>query len=166
MMVGRSLISCVCVCVCVCVSNTMLCHACTIMHYAVVIIISHQQKSTTKIKLELYRAYTPRAAASTIFTHILCQVVRMGRKHMVGSIDRRGQQNAVYATLMDLANRFEAQLSQFLTISMDMLYLRVAQMPRSPDPMIFVLTTTDDRRRQTQPIILSLAHVRGVIKAF
>ena len=49
------------------------------------------------------------------------------------------------------------------TISMDMLYLRVAQTPRSPDPAIFVLTTTDDRRRQTQPITLPLAHARGVI---
>ena len=28
---------------------------------------------------------------------------------MVGSIDRRGQQNAVFATLMDLSNRFEGQ---------------------------------------------------------
>ena len=37
----------------------------------------------------------------------------MSRKHMVGSvdiynIDRRGQQNAVFATLMDLTKRFEA----------------------------------------------------------
>ena len=32
----------------------------------------------------------------------------MSRKHMVGSVDRRGQQNAVFATLMDLAKRFEA----------------------------------------------------------
>ena len=38
----------------------------------------------------------------------------MSRKHMVGSVDRRGQQNEVFATLMDLAKRFEAQRSQFL----------------------------------------------------
>ena len=37
----------------------------------------------------------------------------MGRKHMVGSVDRCGQQNGVFATLMDLAKRFEAQRSQF-----------------------------------------------------
>ena len=37
----------------------------------------------------------------------------MSRKHMVGSIDRRGQQNAVFAMLMDLAKRFEPQWSQF-----------------------------------------------------
>ena len=50
----------------------------------------------------------------TTFTYTLCQVVRMSRKHMVGSVDRRGQQNEVFATLMDLAKRFEAQRSQFL----------------------------------------------------
>ena len=37
----------------------------------------------------------------------------MSRKHMVGSVDRRGQQNAVFATFMDLIKRFEAQWSQF-----------------------------------------------------
>ena len=78
----------------------------------------------TRSKLELYRAHTPRAAASIsnslamhatqcrllpTFTYILlCQVVRMSRKHMVGSVNRRGQQNAVFATLVDLAKRFEA----------------------------------------------------------
>ena len=67
---------------------------------------------------------TPRAAASMsnslasymhatcrllpTFTYILCQVVRMSRKYMVGSVYRRGQQNAVFATLIDLAKRFEA----------------------------------------------------------
>ena len=49
--------------------------------------------------------------------------------HMVGSVDKRDQQNAVFATFMDLAKLEEL----FLTISMDMLYLRVAQTPRSPD---------------------------------
>ena len=73
-------------------------------------------------ELELYRAHTPRAAASIsnslamhatqcrllpTFTYRLCQVVRMSRKHMVGSVHRRGQQNAVFATLVDLAKRFE-----------------------------------------------------------
>ena len=38
------------------------------------------------------RAHTPRAAVSTTFTYILCQVVRMSGKHMVGSVHRRDQQ--------------------------------------------------------------------------
>ena len=80
---------------------------------------------------------------------------------MVDGVDRRGQQNAVFATFMDLVKRFEASFS---TISTNMLYLRVAQTPRSPDLAIFVLTTdrqTTDRR-QTKPITLPLAHARGV----
>ena len=57
--------------------------------------------------------------------------------------------------------------ASFSMISMDMLYLQVSQMPRSPDLTIFVLTTTtddDNRRRQTKLITLPLAHVRGVIR--
>ena len=46
-----------------------------------------------------------------------------------------------------------------------MLYLPVAQMPRSPNLVIFVLTTTDGDRRQTKLIILPLAHVRWVIRS-
>ena len=64
---------------------------------------------TLAIKLELCRAHTPRAAVSTTFTYIiLCQVVHMSRKHMVGSVHRRGQQNVVFAMLVDLAKRSEA----------------------------------------------------------
>ena len=59
-------------------------------------------------QLELKRAHTPRAAVSTTFTYILCQVVRISREHMVGSVHRRGQQNAVFATLVGLAKQFEA----------------------------------------------------------
>ena len=44
----------------------------------------------------------------TTFTYILCQVVYMSRQHMMGSVDRRGQQNAVFATLMGIAKQFEA----------------------------------------------------------
>ena len=43
-----------------------------------------------QIKLELYRAHTPRTLLTT-FTYILCQVVRMSREHIVGSVHRRGQ---------------------------------------------------------------------------
>ena len=83
----------------------------------------------TTIILELYRAHTPCAAASmwessssmpcqrmrllTTCTYIMCQVVCMSRKHMVGSVDRHGQQNEVFATLTGLAKWFEAQWSQF-----------------------------------------------------
>ena len=31
------------------------------------------------------------------------------QKHVVGGVDRHGQQNAVFATLMDLVKQFEAQ---------------------------------------------------------
>ena len=50
----------------------------------------------------------------TTFTDILCQVVlvRMSREHIVGSVHRCGQLNAVFATLVGLAKRFEAYLSQ------------------------------------------------------
>ena len=91
--------------------------------------IKCMHKQLFMIKLELYRAHTPRAAVSmwessssmpcqhmrllTTCTYILCQVVRMSRKHMVGSVDRRGQQTEVFVTLMGLAKRFEAQWSQF-----------------------------------------------------
>ena len=95
-------------------------------------------------QLELYRAHTPRAAVSTTFTYILCQVVRMSRKHMVGSVHRRGQQNAkmqYLRCLWTLPNDSKHNEASFSTISTDILYLRVAQMPRSPDSAIFVLTT-------------------------
>jgi hypothetical protein len=62
--------------------------------------------------------------------------------------------NAAFATLLDLAKRFEAYWTSFLTISMDLLYLRIPQRPRCPDLAIFVLT---DRR--TKPLV----HARGVI---
>ena len=67
--------------------------------------------------------------------------MRMSRKHnniMVGGVDRRSQQNVVFATLMDLAKLFEAYKACFST----MLYLRVAHTPRSPDLTTFVRTTT------------------------
>ena len=44
----------------------------------------------------------------TTFTYIWCQVVRMNREHIVGSVYRHGQQNTAFATLVDLAKRFEA----------------------------------------------------------
>ena len=70
----------------------------------------------------------------------------MNRKHKVGSVHRCGQQNEVFAMLMGLAKRFEAHRSQFFNNITDTLYLQVAQMPRSPDLAIFVLTTDNDRQ--------------------
>ena len=60
-----------------------------------------------------------------------------------------------------LANDSKHTEASFSAILTDMLYLRVAQMPRSPDLVIFVLTT--DYRRQTKPITLPLAHACGII---
>ena len=107
-------------------------------------LVTNKQTNKQTDKLELYRAHTPRAAVSTTFTYILCQVVRMSRKHMVGSVHRRGQQNAkmqYLRCLWTLPNDSKHNEASFSTISTDTLYLRVAQMPRSPDPAIFVLTT-------------------------
>ena len=75
---------------------------------------------------------------------------------MVGSVHRRGQQNdkmQYLRCLWTLPNDSKHNEASFSTIPTDILYLRVAQMPRSPDPAIFVLT---------QPITLPLAHARGV----
>ena len=69
--------------------------------------------------------------------------------------------------LWGLPNDLKHTEASFSAIFTDTLHLRVAQMPRSPDLAIFVLTTDDrqttDDRRQTKPITLPLAHARGVI---
>jgi hypothetical protein len=62
-----------------------------------------------------------------------------------GVVDRRAQQNTVFATLVSLTKRFEASLS---TICTDSLCLRIAEVPRCRDLAIFV-RTTDDRRQTT-----------------
>ena len=68
--------------------------------------------------------------------------------HQVGSIHRNGQQNEV--AICDAhgpcqLNDSKHTEASFSTILTDTLYLRVAQMPRSPDLAIFVLTTDNDR---------------------
>ena len=70
----------------------------------------------------------------------------MSREHIVGSVHRRGQQKAAFATLVGLAQRFEATKASFSAILTDTLHLRVAQMPRSPDLAIFVLLDDNDDR--------------------
>ena len=64
--------------------------------------------------------------------------------------------NALFVMLVGRAKGFEAHLSHFFADFDDLLCLRVAQMSRSLDLAIFVVTT-DDR-----PIALPLAHARGV----
>ena len=77
----------------------------------------------------------------------------MGRKHMVGSIDRRGQQNQYLRRSWTFPIDLKGNEASFSTISMDMLYLRVAQTPRSPDPAIFVLRTTEARVRNERNLV-------------
>ena len=68
---------------------------------------------------------------------------------MVGSVHRRGQQNTKMQhlrCLWTLPNDSKHNEASFSTISTDIVYLRVAQMPRSSDPAIFVprfVLTTD-----------------------
>ena len=52
-------------------------------------------------------------------------------------------------TLPNDSKHNEANLSTILT---DMLYLQVAQMPRSPDLAIFLLTTDDRQNRLLYPL--------------
>ena len=46
-------------------------------------------------------------AALSLLPTSTYQVMRMSRKHKVGSVHRRGQQKAVFATIVDLAKGFE-----------------------------------------------------------
>ena len=97
----------------------------------------------------------------TTFTDILCQVVRMSREY-IGVANKTQYLQRSWALPND-SKHAEASFSAIFT---DALHLRVAQMSRSPDLGIFVLTTDDrqtDDRRQTKPITLPLAHARGVI---
>ena len=68
--------------------------------------------------------------------------------------------NALFATLVAVPKDSKLTEATFSPISTDLLCLRVAQMPRSLDLAIFVVTTDD--RRQTKPTALPLAHARGV----
>ena len=60
----------------------------------------------------------------------------MSRKHIVGSVHRHGQKNKVFVTLV--ASNLKNTEANFSTV---LLYLRVTQMPKSPDLAIFMLTT-------------------------
>ena len=50
---------------------------------------------------------SPAVPVDDLYLHIVPGCAHE-RKHMVDSVDRRGQQNALFVTLMDLAKRFEA----------------------------------------------------------
>ena len=97
----------------------------------------------------------------TTFTHIWCQVVRMSREYIVGSVHRCGQQNAALQRSWALPNDSKHTEASFSAILTDTLQLGLAQMPRSPDLAIFVLT--DDNDDETKLITLPLAHARRVI---
>ena len=72
----------------------------------------------------------------------------MSRKHMVGSVDIGVANKTKHLRRSwTLPNDSKHNEASFSTISTDMLYLQVAQTPRSPDVAIFVLTTTDDDRQ-------------------
>ena len=69
-----------------------------------------------------------------------------------------------FVMLMDHVRLIQSTLKPIFTMpnSIDSLCLQVAQVPRSRDMGIFVLTTTTTAMT-IRPIILPLAHVRGVI---
>ena len=79
---------------------------------------------------------------------------------LIGLANRKHTINRFVVTV-SLALRFKANESNFSLFLTVWLYLQTAQMPRCRDLAIFV--PTDDRRQQTKPIALSLAHVRRVI---
>ena len=66
------------------------------------------QRRCQSIYVSVVRELDDASSLLTTFTYILCQVVRMSREHIVGSVHRRGQQNAVFAMLVGLAKQFEA----------------------------------------------------------
>ena len=71
----------------------------------------------------------------------------MSRKHIVGSVRRRGQQTQYLRRSWALPNDSKHTEANFSTILTYTLYLRVAQMPRSPDLATFVLTTDNNDRQ-------------------
>ena len=88
------------------------------------------------------------AACLTTFTYILCQVLHMSIVHIVQWAVSIGvaKQNAVFATLVGLAKRFEAYVeASFSAIFTDTLYF-----------------TTESYRQQRQTNPLPLAHARGM----
>ena len=112
------------------------------------------------LKLELSRAHTPYTPCIQSYLHqfvaniqllITFTVLHVGCAHeqKVNGLQRvvlMGGWSIKWnvATLVDLIKWFEGQWRQFLTISMAMLCLQAAQLPRSPDLAIFVVTGQND----------------------
>ena len=67
----------------------------------------------------------------------------MSKKHAVGSVGRRANKMQYLRRSWTLPNDSKHNETNFSMISTDMLYLRVAQTPTSPDLAIFVLMTID-----------------------
>ena len=70
--------------------------------------------------------------------------------------------NALFVMFMGLAKDLKHTEASFLLILMDLLCLRIAQVPVSSDLVIFVLTTTID----IQTDHFTFAHACGVIKLY
>ena len=81
----------------------------------------------------------------TTFTYIWCQVVRMSKEHIVGIGMANKMQHLQRSWA--LPNDSKHTYASFSAILTDTLHLRVAQMPRSPDLAIFVLTDDNDDRQ-------------------
>ena len=80
--------------------------------------------------------------------YLLCSVVRMSRKHMGVPLIGMANQNAMFVTQVGFTKRFEVHVVynevSFSKISTD-LCLQVAQMPKSRDLAIFMLTDRQNR---------------------
>ena len=159
-----------------CLALNVSCHGNKIHSPAVRVYLSPActvaaENETCLLNLELFRPALQRRCVNdrarapfhatcinllTTFTYILCHVVRMSRKHMVGSVDMANKMKYLRRS-WTLPNDSKRNEASFATISTDMLYLRVAhdQMPRSPNLAIFFAK---------RPITLPLAHARGVMK--
>ena len=127
------------------------------MHNETIFSKISQSSTDLLIILELYRAHTPRAAAS--MWDSLPAVCWRPLLNINCARLCAWTESTWWVELMGVANKMQYlrrswtlpndskhNEASFSTISTDMLYLRVTQTPRSPDLAIFVLTTTDDRK--------------------
>ena len=74
---------------------------------------------------------------------------------LVGMVDGCGYDGQLKCTICDIYRPYHLILNILKSVfCQTLLYLQLAQVPRSPDLAIFLLTTTIT----TQPIILPLAH--------
>ena len=78
----------------------------------------------------------------------------MSREHIVGRVHRRGNKTLYMQRSWGLPNDSKHTEANFSVIFTDTLtlHLRVAQMPRSPDLEIFVLTIDDSQNQSHYPL--------------